>query len=378
MPPQPRRLVTVLLDWFAAHARALPWRSSRDPYAIWISEVMLQQTQVKTVIPYWERWMRSLPDVPALAKASEARILKLWEGLGYYTRARNLQRAAREILARHGGKIPDRREDLLTLPGIGRYTAGAISSIAFNQPAPILDGNVIRVLSRVFAIRGNPRERTTNQRLWQLAATLVATAADTRRPDACSHLNQALMELGALVCMPRQADCPACPCRRLCGARRDGLVDRLPNLAPRPRTTARHFFVFVFADRRRWLVRQRPAGQVNAGLWEFPTVEASPTTRPREAVAGLLSGSPGISRDSGNQPFNLTPLGKVSCGITRYRLTLECYAVTPARSSRLPCPVPAHLGRWRSVRSLDDLAFSSGQRAVLRLARKTILGRPRT
>src|ERR1035437_2463997 len=231
------KLVVLLLNWFSQNARDLPWRRTRDPYAIWVSEIMLQQTQVKTVIPYWERWMRELPTIKAVAKASPDKIHKLWEGLGYYTRVRNLQKAARQIVEKHDArsetrrrrgnesqtenkletphvvsyKFPDDFDDVLALPGIGRYTAGAICSIAFNQPTPILDGNVIRVLTRVFSIAKNPREKKTNAQLWRLAEELVEHASRsisrtrTRTKDqdeetsACSHFNQSLMELGALV-----------------------------------------------------------------------------------------------------------------------------------------------------------------------------------
>jgi A/G-specific adenine glycosylase len=170
-------IVRSLLTWFAQNARPLPWRRTRDPYAIWVSEIMLQQTQVKTVLPYWERWMRALPDLAALAKAKPQTLHKLWEGLGYYTRVRNMHRAAQLIMARHEGRFPHDFEEVLALPGIGRYTAGAICSIAFNQPKPILDGNVMRVLTRWQGIGGDPRERSVNALLWQLAEELVQQAA---------------------------------------------------------------------------------------------------------------------------------------------------------------------------------------------------------
>src|SRR5437867_7452581 len=193
-----RSLVVTMLRWFAQNARDLPWRRTTDPYASWVSEIMLQQTQVKTVLPYWARWMRALPDIVALAKAKPERIHKLWEGLGYYTRVRNMQKAAQTIVEQHNGKFPQAFEEVLALPGIGRYTAGAICSIAFNQPKPILDGNVIRVLTRLFGIGGNPRERNTNAKLWHLAEQLVEAAAPvphhassiTQHASArCSHLN---------------------------------------------------------------------------------------------------------------------------------------------------------------------------------------------
>jgi A/G-specific adenine glycosylase len=171
-----QKLVPALLNWFAANARDLPWRRTRDPYAIWVSEIMLQQTQVKTVMPYWERWMRELPTIKAAANANSDKIHKLWEGLGYYTRVRSLQKAARQIVEKHDGEFPDNFDGVLALPGLGRYTAGAICSIAFNQPTPILDGNVVRLLTRIFGIAKNPREKKTNARLWRLAENLVGRA----------------------------------------------------------------------------------------------------------------------------------------------------------------------------------------------------------
>src|SRR3984957_863237 len=223
-----RQLVPLLLDWFAANARDLPWRRTRDPYAIWVSEIMLQQTQVKTVIPFWNGWLRELPTIESAAKAPSAKIHKLWEGLGYYTRVRNLQKAAQQIVNRRRDefhespskkkvrdsqrsslRFPENFDDVLALPGIGRYTAGAICSIAFNQPTPILDGNVIRVLTRTFGISENPKEKQTNARLWQLAEELVQNSKlKTQNSKLCySHLNQSLMELGALVCTPRNPHC---------------------------------------------------------------------------------------------------------------------------------------------------------------------------
>ena len=181
-------IVSKLLDWFSQNARDLPWRRTRDPYAIWVSEIMLQQTQVKTVMPYWERWMRELSTVQAAANASPDKIHKLWEGLGYYSRVRNLQKAARQIMEKHGGKFPDNFDAVVALPGIGRYTAGAICSIAFNQPTPILDGNVIRVLTRVFGVGENPREKKTNTRLWQLAEELVVHASANNSRTRTSRL----------------------------------------------------------------------------------------------------------------------------------------------------------------------------------------------
>ena len=263
-----KRLVPALLKWYAANARDLPWRRTKDPYGVWISEIMLQQTQVRTVIPYFDRWMRQLPTLAVFAQARPQKVLKLWEGLGYYTRVRNAQSAAKVIMRRHGGRLPRKFDDILALPGVGRYTAGAISSIAFNQPEPILDGNVIRVLTRVFGIKGDPRGKETNAILWQLAEDLVSL--DSAR---CSDLNQSLMELGALVCTPRQMKCGECPASGLCFAFREDRQAEFPMSPQRAPATERRFTAFVARKQNRFLVRQRPGGAVNAHLWEFPNVE---------------------------------------------------------------------------------------------------------
>jgi len=322
---------------------------------------MLQQTQVKTVVPYWERWMRSLPDLRALARATPGKLHKLWEGLGYYTRVRNMHKAARIIVDRHGGEFPRQFEALLELPGIGRYTAGAISSIAFNQPRPVLDGNVIRVLTRLFGIDGNPREPTTNATLWKLAEGLVLHAASLtlpaprstlHAPPPVSAFNQSLMELGALVCTPRQPRCAACPVSQLCRARRENRVARLPNLARRPRPTARRVTAFVVEHAGRFLVRQRPPGVVNAHLWEFPNSQTAPSRAGFRAAARAVLGV---------TPRAVEPLCSIKHSITRYRITLDAFRVTlPPRSKLSP-----RLGRWFPRSSLRRLPFASAHRRVL-------------
>jgi A/G-specific adenine glycosylase len=364
--PTTDRLVPSLLAWFARHARDLPWRHTLDPYAIWVSEIMLQQTQVKTAIPYWDRWLRELPNARALADAPPDKVLKLWEGLGYYTRARNLQKAAQQIVREQRGKFPTAVEDILALPGVGRYTAGAIASIAFNQPAPILDGNVIRVLTRLFGIGEDPREKKTNARLWSLAESLVHTAARGRKQfsilnfqfsiaGSCSALNQSLMELGALVCTPRQPRCEDCPVRRHCQARKTGSVEKLPNLGKRAPTAALRFAAFLVEHKGRWLVQQRPAGFVNAHLWEFPNLEVS-------AKATLVEAA---TRFFGRKARRLAPLATVKHSITRYRISLEaCLAML---QGKLPVHEPA---RWLTLPELEHLPFTSAHRKVLQALRR--------
>ena len=360
-PPSPVRhyadFTAALLAWFQTGARDLPWRRTRDPYAIWVSEIMLQQTQVKTVIPYWERWMQHLPTPGALAAAAPETVHKLWEGLGYYSRGRRLQEGARVIQTEHGGVFPHDFAAILALPGVGRYTAGAIASIAFNQPRPILDGNVIRVLARHYGIAGNPRARAVNETLWSLAQDLVTTAATASSPPrAASAFNQALMELGALVCTPRQPQCPSCPVRAACVARRTNRVGELPATPPRPEATKRWFVAVIPEWAGRYLVRRRPEGGVNAGLWEFPNLEftgGAATTTGADPVAAARA-------VLGPVPCAPTPLATVRHSITRYRITLTAHraVVTDAvAAAALP-------GEWRTPAELAALSFPSAHRKL--------------
>jgi A/G-specific adenine glycosylase len=364
---KPRDIVPKMLAWFAQNARPLPWRRTRDPYAIWVSEIMLQQTLVKTVLPYWDRWMRALPNLAALAKAKPHTLHKLWEGLGYYTRVRNLHRAAQLIMAQHGGRFPHDFEDVLALPGVGRYSAGAICSIVFNQPRPILDGNVIRVLTRWYGIAGNPRERRVNARLWQLAEELVQRAAKvgartTPIPRAsrvtfhvsrpCAQLNESLMELGALVCTPRQPRCGICPIAKHCTANRQGRVHQLPGPSRRIRATPRRFVAFVAQKRGLFLVRQRPVGVLNAQLWEFPNLELSPADSDLQRAARSALGV---------RPEALALFATIKHSITRYRITLEAYRITSRQAAR----IPSAKGRWLDWKRLNQLAFTSAHKQIL-------------
>jgi A/G-specific adenine glycosylase len=363
--PQPKAaaIVPKLLKWFSEKARDLPWRRTRDPYAIWVSEIMLQQTQVRTVVPYWNRWLGELPTLAALARARPERIHKLWEGLGYYTRVRNMQKAAQTVVREHGGRFPERFEEVLALPGIGRYTAGAICSIAFNQPHPVLDGNVVRVLTRVYGIDRDPREKETKDRLWRLAGELVETAdrlgrgarprpsRATRPPggESCSQLNQSLMELGATICLPREPRCAECPLKAECVAAREGRVAELPALGRRATVTARRFVAFVVRKGDRLLVRQRPAGGVNAHLWEFPNAETRPDRPDLEQAAREALGA---------VPAKLEPLGTLKHSITRYRITLEAYAAGGSAAAGAN-------GRWVDRRAAGRLAFASAHKKIL-------------
>lgn len=255
-----------LLRWFDRHARNLPWRSRaarRNSYRIWVSEIMLQQTQVATVIPYYRRWLRLFPNLRSLARAKPAAVLKAWEGLGYYSRARNLHTAAREVVRRHSGRLPAERDALLVLPGIGRYTAGAILSIAFGHPEPLVDGNVARVLARLFGIRQNIKSSVGQKRLWKFAAALVPA----KRPGI---FNESLMELGATVCTPAQPRCDVCPVHVFCVALRRGEVERLPNTGKRPKSRVVRQRALLIWRNNRVLIRRRAPDESMAGVWEFP------------------------------------------------------------------------------------------------------------
>jgi A/G-specific adenine glycosylase len=257
-----------LLKWYDQNRRDLPWRSAPTPYATLVSEFMLQQTQVSTVIPYFQAFMKRFPTVEALAAGSEQEVLRLWQGLGYYSRARNLQASARKIISDFSGDIPRTIEQLQTLPGIGRYTAGAIASIAYDVRAPILDGNVARVLCRLDCIRSDPRLRKTQLKLWKRAEEILPT-------KRVGDFNSALMELGATVCTPRAPKCPTCPVKNFCKAAKAGLADQIPPpRAAKPTPLVRRL-TLCLQNRSRWLIEQRPIPGRWAGLWQFVTIPES-------------------------------------------------------------------------------------------------------
>jgi len=261
-----------LLKWFRVHRRELPWRSSRDPYRIWVAEIMLQQTRIAAVLPYYERFLKTFPSVEALARAPQEKVLKLWSGLGYYSRARNLHRAADEIVSRHEREFPRSLDEALTLPGIGRYTAAAVLSIAYNQPFAVLDGNVARVLARLGAIRGDLRAPVRWRQLSELAQSLLA-------PEAPGDWNQALMELGEVTCTPQVPRCADCPVSRFCRARALRLTDEIP--APRRKRAPVKIQIAaaILQDPRgRTILVRDPGAHADvlfSRMWQFPAVEVS-------------------------------------------------------------------------------------------------------
>ena len=258
------QIVPPLLDWYHESCRTLPWRSDPTPYHVWVSEIMLQQTRVAAVLEYYRRFMDALPTVEALAAVEEDVLLKLWQGLGYYNRARNLQKAAKVIVEQYGGQFPGTYGELLRLPGVGEYTAGAIASIAFGQCVPAVDGNVLRVIARITGDEGDITRPDTKKRI----RTLLQDTMPAAFPGT---YNQALMELGALVCLPNGApDCEHCPVSALCTARREGLTDRIPVKAPKAPRRAESRRVYLIVYDGKVALRRRPERGLLARLWEFP------------------------------------------------------------------------------------------------------------
>ena len=343
-----------------AVARDLPWRRDRSPYAVWVSEVMLQQTQVATVIPYFERWLIRFPTVHALAAAPLDDALKAWEGLGYYARARNLHRAARLIVERHGGRLPDDRAALLALPGIGRYTVGAILSLAYGRAEPVLDGNVRRVLCRLYDVDEDPRRPAVEARLWTLS-TAILRAAGAGHSGA---INEALMELGALVCAPVAPDCPACPVAAYCLARARGTVAARPLSAPRPVTP--HYTVaaavVVRADGRALLTRRPPAGLLG-GLWGFP----NGITRAGEDLADAAARA---VYERAGLPIRIDrALPAVKHAYTHFRITLTAFVASPAPGATFAGDDDA---RWVTLAELEQAALPVTDRKVARMWREDL------
>jgi A/G-specific adenine glycosylase len=353
-----RCLESKLLAWFRRHARDLPWRRTRDLYAIWVSEIMLQQTQVAAVVPYWTRFLDHFPDIASLASADEQDVLRLWEGLGYYRRARQLHAAARKLVADHGGQFPAAIDVVQSLPGIGRYTAGAILSIGLDQRLPILEANSIRVLSRLTAYRGDVSSTAGRRFLWTVAEAVLP-------PRQCGAFNQALMELGSEICTSRSPACGRCPVATLCQARKQNQVAGIP----RPAKTTNYEDVteiaVVVRHGRRVALRHCQRGERWAGLWDFPRFAAA-----AEKTSGRLA------RQIAVQTRNLLGVAVVpgshlvtlKHGVTRFRITLHCYeASLKQRPNRGKSSEISDTARWVAIEELSSYPLSVTGRKISRL-----------
>jgi A/G-specific adenine glycosylase len=340
--PQVQRLQDRLLGWYEACRRDLPWRRTRDPYAIWVSEIMLQQTRVETVIPYYERFLSRFPDVLSLAEAKPDDVLAAWSGLGYYRRARLLHEGAKSVAA-SGGEVPSNREGLLDVPGIGRYTAGAVASIAFGEPVGLVDGNVARVLARLFALTDDMRKPAGQRRAERVADAIVA------RSDPGAW-NQALMELGATVCTPRAPKCEACPVAESCRARAEGRAEALPVMSAKAEPTLQRVQSLVAIDGDRVLLARRTHERTFGGLWEPPSADG-----PAKAKAALAALFP-LGR--------VRKVGRVEHVLSHRRLVVDVHrAELTARATAIPAGYDAV--RLASRADLATVGIATLARKVL-------------
>jgi A/G-specific adenine glycosylase len=344
-------LTTRLLAWFADHRRDLPWRRTRDPYHIWVAEVMLQQTQVATVIPYYERFLALFPTVESLAAAPLDAVLKAWEGLGYYARARHMHAAARKVVTEFNGQLPETLKELLSLPGIGRYTAGAVLSIAGGQDLPAPDGNVRRVLSRLFALETDVSRGAGQRQLWRLAESLLPRGH-------AGDFNQALMDLGATVCSPRAPLCDQCPLAESCRAHQLGREEAFP--VRRPRRALPHFEVtagVVWNGDTQFLIAQRLPEGLLGGLWEFPGGKREPGETLKDCLRRELLEELDIGVAVG------APLAMVRHAYTHFRITLHAF------HCQLVAGQPLARGcadwRWITLDDVDRFAFSAADHQII-------------
>jgi A/G-specific adenine glycosylase len=357
IPPEHHVLVRTLLDWFSRNARALPWRREYSPYQVWVSEIMLQQTQAERAATYFERWMRRFHDIRSVAEADFEELLKFWEGLGYYRRVRNLHKAAREIMLRHGGELPLDHALLRSLPGIGEYTAGAILSIAGNEPVPAVDANVERVFARLFDIDAPVKTPIAANYVHHMAAALIP-------PGEARAFNQAIMELGALIC-GRTPRCGICPLGKYCRAKHLGIAAERPVPGKKYGYTALDIISGVLMHEGLIFIQKRLDSGVWAGLWEFPGGRLEPGEKP----------SAGIVREFFEETeFSVlvtSYLGVVRHSYTRYRINMHCFvcafASAPAKREEVPAPVlhAATDYRWEHPAELEKYTFPAGHRKLL-------------
>ena len=351
-----------LLRWFAASHRPLPWRQSYEPYQVWIAEIMGQQTQMERVAEYFRRWLDQFPDAAAVAAAPEQAVLKAWEGLGYYSRARNIQRAAGQLVAHHGGEIPTDRDQLLRLPGIGPYTAAAILSIAFNQPWPLVDANVERLFARLADIDRPLKQTATRKQIHALAETLL------HRDQPRDH-NQALMELGALVCTPRRPDCPACPVQNHCLALRRDTVEFRPLPTARDKRIDIVMACVVLCRDDRFFIQQRLADDIWGGLWEFPG------GRLEDGETPLAAAQREVAEETGWQVGQLEPLDTVIHHYTRYRVTLHGFVGHLPEGAGEVHLTAAQRSAWVTAAQLADYPFPAGHRRLAQRLRRDFSGK---
>lgn len=345
-------LTVKLLNWYAQNARDLPWRGHPDPYAVWVSEIMLQQTRVETVIPYFERWMERFPTLSALAQASQQEVLAAWEGLGYYSRARNLHAAAKIVVEQYGAQMPADVRALRKLPGIGRYTAGAIISIAFGLDEPALDGNIRRVLARIFDLSEPARSPAGERKLWEYAAAHLPTGQ-------AGDYNQALMDLGAVICTPHTPDCPDCPLVAECQAFARGVQEERPVIEKKAAIPHHSVTAAVIQRAGQVLIARRPENGLLGGLWEFPGGKA----QPGEDLASCLQREICEELDVQIQIGN--PLGVYRHAYTHFRVTLHAFRCKLLNGDE-PKPLEASALHWAALEELANFPMGKIDRQISR------------
>ncbi|MDZ8117590.1 A/G-specific adenine glycosylase [Pontiella agarivorans] len=346
-----RAVPNRLLPWFAENKRSMPWRSNRTPYRVWISELMLQQTRVDQATPYFHRFMKRFPSMKSLAAASQEEVLKMWEGLGYYSRARNLHKAARIIVTEHHGRFPATAEEIIKLPGVGSYTAAAIGSLAFNLDLAVLDGNVIRVLSRLFAYTKDTRSTAAKKELQQWADDLLVRGR-------AGDFNEAMMELGATVCLPKNPNCSACPLSRCCAARAEGNPLEYPKKAPKKKMP--HIIVgaaVVTNAKGEVLIAQRRTEDMLGGLWEFPGGKLEEGETLETCVARELKEELGIEVEVGKF------LIKVKHAYSHFTMDLHTYFATI--KSGCPRAIECRDFQWMDISSLRKVPYSKADLKII-------------
>lgn len=361
------RVRSALLEWYGSAARDLPWRRTRDPYRILVSEMMLVQTTVTAVVPFFARFLAQFPTVHDLAAADEGAVIKAWEGLGYYRRARQLHAAAHAVVAEHGGEFPPDLDAIRALPGVGRYIAGAVLSFAFDRPAPIVEANTQRVLARWLAWEGDLKSSETQKRLWDASERLVPELG-------AGAFNQAFMELGALVCTPRQPMCLVCPVSTDCRARQLGRQDQIPHVTPKSKPLASEEHVGIVVRMGRVLIVKRPPGGLWENFWEFPTIHVSGAD---PAGRGFDSGSigleEGIRRLTGIEVAVGQEVARLTYGVTKHRVTVQANHAVGLTEDLIPGAGIA-AAAWVLPQNLKDYPFSAAGRRLMGTAESLALG----
>ena len=339
-----------LLKWFDVHQRDLPWRNKKTPYRIWVSEIMLQQTQVATVVRYYDRFIKRFSTVNQLANANESDVLKLWEGLGYYRRARQMHAAARMVVEQHHGQFPTEPESVMALPGIGRYTANAILSISEDQQLPILEGNTIRLFARLMAMRADPRTTANQKALWEFSESILPR-------KRCGDFNQALMELGSETCHPKRPKCLVCPIQDLCPTAVQGLQEQIPVTAKKVKYENINEAVVVVCRRNRFLLRQCQPGERWENLWDFPRfeIDLGNDISPIDQLSQRLKQQTGLSavvHQSTRQ---------IKHAVTRFRITLDCF---PADQVKGRLKRSSEILKWMTIEEINQTPMSVTGRKI--------------